>query len=307
MAVFPSKGAAIAAACCFGVVFLSTAIMVGSAFAVMAPLEQGLKLNTFTKSITEGKVYLPGRYYLGLGRSFVKFPRTWQMIEFASGSDEGALTVRINGGSITLECSLQYSVITETMEDLYKNYEKAYHDRFVKIAQNSIKNEAAEHTPDVFYQERQALSAAILQRLRDDFDGVGAIVQAFQLRRVSLPAQNEERIIRVLLSGESQRTASMAQARAQIVAETSVIAGQEQQASDIFTSERRREATIITERAAATAKETVITVRARALQAFADDTGMASEDLLKYMYARALRTLNETTTLAVGFESIQGA
>lgn len=78
--------------CCF-VLFVVSAGLVGGSFKIIEPLEYGVLQNTISKEISAGKVYTSGRFFVGLARSFIVFPRTRRNILFASsgGSDVSSI------------------------------------------------------------------------------------------------------------------------------------------------------------------------------------------------------------------------
>ena len=57
-------------------------------FDVVEPIEWGLAYDNNIKKIDTDKVYNEGRYLIGLGRSFIIFPRTYQTIRYGSTFDD---------------------------------------------------------------------------------------------------------------------------------------------------------------------------------------------------------------------------
>jgi len=88
----------------------------GGSFKTLGPNDAGLMYNTITKQVTLTKIYTPGRYFLGLGRDFIKFPTGLQTIEWAGGASTGLkcsdgclMSVStVDGLSMYLEVSFQF-------------------------------------------------------------------------------------------------------------------------------------------------------------------------------------------------------
>jgi hypothetical protein len=60
-------------------------VQTGVSFSVLSPLEYGIAYNTVSKGIDAERVYTSGRYYLGVARSFLRFPATQQTLSFQPG------------------------------------------------------------------------------------------------------------------------------------------------------------------------------------------------------------------------------
>lgn len=71
----------------FCVVFIISIILLSVSFDVVEPTEWGLAYDNNIKKIDTDKVYDEGRYLIGLGRSFIIFPRTYQTIRYGSSFD----------------------------------------------------------------------------------------------------------------------------------------------------------------------------------------------------------------------------
>ena len=63
-------------------------ILFAESFDTLTPLEYGLDFNSINKNIYLDKVYESGRYMLGVGHAFRRFPATLQQVEFARGGSD---------------------------------------------------------------------------------------------------------------------------------------------------------------------------------------------------------------------------
>lgn len=295
--------AKICAGCC-GVLYLASIIMVGCAFSTLGPLDAGIEMNTATKSIDATRVYTSGRYFLGLGRAFLQFPRNFQTIEYSSSADadEPPLTARTNAGQITLDCSLQYTLVLENLVDIYQTYELTYHSKFVKIAQNRIKLIASTFEPQAFYTQRKEVTKQMFAALVKDLATENVVVHDFQLRKVTLPSANENKIIDKLIAAERQRTAQNQQQENEIVAQTTVISGEQDRLIRIFTANKMREATIVTQNSVAQAKAISLSSQTKVFNVLKSDLGLSSPQLMKYLWLKQLRDVPSTATMAIGFK-----
>lgn len=97
-------------------------------FAVVTPTEQAVKFHYTTMTFKTDKTYTEGRFFVGVGYSFKKFPKTRQIVRFGDSigpAYEGALSVRSSDGlKMNIQLAFQYELSSEP-EDLvrlYKDY-----------------------------------------------------------------------------------------------------------------------------------------------------------------------------------------
>lgn len=284
---------------------MASVIMVGCAFDTLDPLTAGVEYNTVSKQITADRVYTSGRYFLGLGRAFLEFPMNFQVIEYstAADADEPPLIARSIKGQIVIECSLQYTLQLDRLVTVYRNYELQYHEKFVKIAQNAIKNKASEFDPDQFYQQRILVGQEMEREVRTALLRENAIVHDFQLRKVELPQQNEQKIIDKIVAVQKVKTAGHVQDQERIKGQTTVVTALETQKIQIFQANQTRAATIITQTAAAQGKAVQLGSQSKAYAVLQQGLGLSVAELLRYIWLGNLRSNMAGSTLAVGFKS----
>ena len=139
---------------------------------------------------------------------------------YAADADEPALVMEQS--QVTIECSMQYTLKLDKLTDIYAAYELRYHDKMVKEATNAIKNSVSDYLPAKFYQERRQVAQEMQDAVATALDGQNAVLQDFQLRRVTLRPQNDDDVIRKIVTAESQRTALNVQKQKEIDAQKTV-------------------------------------------------------------------------------------
>ena len=82
-----------------GGIVLVIVVLLALSFASLEYTEYGLDYSSISKSV-EKAPYTGGIYLLGLGHSFIKFPKTIQTIEFSEqkGSNKGLIQSRTSDG-----------------------------------------------------------------------------------------------------------------------------------------------------------------------------------------------------------------
>lgn len=161
-----------------------------------------LKFNNLNKQ-ADPTPYDTGRHGVGLGNSFLEFPKTAQKISF-SAEDVGSISVRtIDGFSMTIDVTIWYKLQKEALYDLYQSFKFTYEGIFVKSARARLRDVAASFTGLEFASEdgrilvertmREAMAADLLPTY--DANGIlergGADLVDFQLKRIYLPARLE--------------------------------------------------------------------------------------------------------------------
>lgn len=240
---------------CFCVLLIIAAGLVGGSFKIVEPTEYAIVQNTISKDIAADRVYTSGRFFIGLARSLITYPRGRTAIFFGGGGDSPALRVQLGQGQVTLEVGLQYSLNYTQLGPIYRNYGTAYHRRYVMMVASALPT-AFSSTVNItdFYQNRALVNAIALQACRDALGPNGATVHDFQLRSVTLPTDNENRIIAKLVSDQQARTAANVQAQSQINAQINVLVGQINQEIGLFQSNQTQIASVLINSASSRAK-----------------------------------------------------
>lgn len=79
-------------------------------FSVLEATEYGLDYSWVSKNVNK-KVYENGLHFLGIGHSFIRFPKMVQTIEFSkdSSANQGPVQSRtLDGLEVVIEISFQY-------------------------------------------------------------------------------------------------------------------------------------------------------------------------------------------------------
>lgn len=197
---------------------------------------------------------------------------------------------------------MQYSLDYTKLVDLYQNFALNYHSRFVSLASQALRDTYADglNATD-FYTNRPMINTISFVAVRNMLLPYGVTVHDFQLRRVSLPAATESRIIGKLVSSQQAVTAANVQQQTQINAQAGVIIGQIQQEIELYQANQTQIATVVTNRASATAKQLQLSSQSAAYQAFSQLLGFDNSELLQYLYLRNARNAPDKTRISVGF------
>jgi len=135
---------------------------------------------------------------LGLGHSFIKFPKTSQPCKLSKerDADRGPVESRTNDGlEVILDVSFQYSLISTNLYDLYMAYKENYKSVIIASAFDVINDKATNYTAYDFFVNRGKISTAMEGALREALRECCYVsVNSFQLADVDLPDPFENSI-----------------------------------------------------------------------------------------------------------------
>jgi regulator of protease activity HflC (stomatin/prohibitin superfamily) len=172
-------------------------ILLVSGFSSLEATEFGLNYSWMFKTISP-EVEENGIHFLGVGHSFIRFPKTVQTIEFSyeRTANRGPISSRTSDGlEVTLEISFQYILQPENIYKLYCKYGKNYPQIFQNIAIHLLTEEATKYTAYNFFMDRGIIKDDFQKNLNEYFNKVlFSNIVFLQLRNVDLPELFEESI-----------------------------------------------------------------------------------------------------------------
>lgn len=290
-------------------VYFVALIIFATSFDTLTPLELGLKFNTLSKNIDLDAVYENGRYLLGVGQSFKRFPATLQTVEFSHSAarDEPPLTVVIESSTVQLSCAFQYRLVPGRIggeTGLYRKYSQGYHQLFVRTAKAAILASVNGTTVEDFYNSRPTIRSSIHSKIRSRFVAEGGYVTipSFQLLYVEIPASKEKLIVQTEVKKEEQNTEAKKRAKKLIDAESGVVLNaatvQVKQLKDTLVAQ----ADVIKNTAVAKAKEVTIDMEQSIFATYKKELGLSNTELLRFLWLKAQTVLsgNETNRVVAG-------
>lgn len=166
-------------------------------FSSLEATEYGLDYSWLSKTINPS-IYSNGLYFIGIGHSFIKFPRNVQTIEFSKerNANRPAIESRTSDGlEVIIEISFQYMLQPENLYKLYMKYGEGYSQIIQNVAIDVLTEEATGYTAYNFFMDRGRIKDDFQQSLDKALNSTcNANVQFLQLRSVDLPALFEEAI-----------------------------------------------------------------------------------------------------------------
>mmetsp|Transcript_29290 Transcript_29290/g.38503 ORF Transcript_29290/g.38503 Transcript_29290/m.38503 type:complete len:319 (+) Transcript_29290:67-1023(+) len=254
-------------AICIAVVIILVTIstLIGLSFAVLAPNYVGFDYNGVQINVDETNLYEEGRYFLGLGHSFIRFPTLQVSVTFGEASEDGDGSIygrTKDGLQIILDVSFQYKLdaSADTLWELYGNFLTDYNDDFKVFAAAAILDAASTYTAFDSINERESLAADMETAVSNALVAYGATVQTLQLENIELPSGFSSAIDATIEAEQEADQAQFEQISAGINAETTILEAELQAEITLVNAN----ATAVSTKLAADAEAASITVQLEA-------------------------------------------
>ena len=135
---------------------------------------------------------------MGIGHSFLKFPKNVQTLEFSleKASNRKPVESRsLDGLEVVLEISFQFVLQPENLFKLYNKFGESYISVFQNVAVDILTEEATKYTAYDFFMDRGRIKDDFQVSLDKIFSQICyANIQFLQLRSVDLPNLFEDSI-----------------------------------------------------------------------------------------------------------------
>jgi regulator of protease activity HflC (stomatin/prohibitin superfamily) len=237
------------------------------AWSTLHPLEIGIRFNHM-KMKAEPKTYESGRYFLGFGQKFYKYPRSLQYIEFSNSADGGssnkpASVWSQDGQEIILEVGFYYKIVPERLFDLFQRYFTNYVPVIEDIAMHAFRDVATSHDTIEFFTNRSAINTRLHEELEERLlDEVHVTVPRFNLLAITVPARFEEAVVDKVVTAQEKRTLEFERQSAIIRQNIRVIEAEAAKNIRIVTAQSEANGTVTLASAEARAYRSVLTRQA---------------------------------------------
>lgn len=279
-----------------------------ASLGAVAPLQYGIRYNSFTKAAQLDKVYAPGRYFIFPWNNFLIFPSNVQTIEFTnepaldvSGIRYEPLHTRTKEGlGLHLQVSLQYKLLDAHLGKLYSEFNMNYAQVFISSLRDVLIKAASEYEASQLWSERDKVGNMMQELVNKELQGMYAECWGLQLMVIDLPDLFENSIVHTQVQKQSVRTRQNEQISAKIHAETTVIKAEYDRKVKVLMAQGQANYTFATKHAQALAQRQRIDVEAEVLSQVQDELGLDAESLVLYQKYGAVNDLDQAS-LFYGF------
>eukprot|EP00929_Paragymnodinium_shiwhaense_P016860 TRINITY_DN125524_c0_g1_i1.p1 TRINITY_DN125524_c0_g1~~TRINITY_DN125524_c0_g1_i1.p1 ORF type:complete len:312 (-),score=69.66 TRINITY_DN125524_c0_g1_i1:68-1003(-) len=213
-----------------GVLAFAFLLTIYSAWGILEPWEIGLDYSMITQRIAEDP-WGPGRHYIGVGHSFLRFNSTVTTVQFShdlENSAAGPLKSRTADGlEVALELSFQYVLIPDQLYKMYSFYGPDFHNVFVKMSMDLLTVAATKHIAQAYFVNRTNIGNMMEETLKTHFRERAFVdVPLFQFQAVSLPQEFEDAIKKTQVAEQQIKRVSAEQSMNLVEYQTGVLQAQ---------------------------------------------------------------------------------
>lgn len=292
--------------CCIGClsfIFLLSVILFAVSFDTLNPHLIGIKYNNNLKSIDEDRVYSNGRYFLGLGLSFIDFPLSASLIEFTNSA--GLRMWTQEGQLVIVDMSLMYRLQREKIIHLYRRYKQDYHTRLVQITIRTVKKVSIQYTAEDFFQRRNTIGAHMRSELRIRLQDEFCTLEIFNLRRITIPEEFEKKIISKQIKEQIRQTRVYEKNTSLLRARKNIILGVTDANISFHLNSARAKQNEKIQIANAHAVRDLSSQEAASYDLVQNLLGISGSKILQYRYSKLMATIEETNITQRNLENLQ--
>jgi regulator of protease activity HflC (stomatin/prohibitin superfamily) len=289
------------------ILFVVFAILFGVAWDIISPTEVGILASSVSKSIVDNDaVYKSGRYFVGVGNYFIKYPITYQTIDFSDdpeGSGGPPLSIfSSEGQTITCEISYFYRIDETRIHDLYKIAAMNYEVLLERKSQEVLKNVASRYRTTDFFLNREVISNEMRVTLNYElYSTFYVFVPVLQLRGISLPTELESALVDKVVAEQNQKTETLRRNITLINQDTQIQQAIAQNQVVQTLQAAQSYAYSVKQNAEALVKKALLDANAQAINSFNSLGWSNSSQLVNFIFTDFLGREPADTTFFIGF------
>jgi hypothetical protein len=261
-------------------------------FSSLEATELGLDYSWVTKNV-DSTIYQNGLHFLGIGHSFVKYPKMVQTIEFSNdrGADLKSLQSRTQDGlEVVIEVSFQYQIDSSKLFPLFNAYGEHYKEVFQNIAADILTEESTKFTAYQFFNNKAMITNDFKDKLNIQYQlECFSSVIFLQLRKVDLPNPFEEAIRETEVKKQDINIAKAEQKKVLVEVDTLIKSALFQKNVTINIAEGDAQSILQNNDAQVDSYNKVQTAQTNAYMNLKNNLAMKNEDLLKMIKTQVVR------------------
>jgi len=275
-----------------GVSFITGTVLLILGFSSLEATEFGLDYSWLSKTINP-QVKENGLYFIGIGHSFIKFPKNLQTVEFSNDRTATRKPIEsrtLDGLEVTLEISFQYLLQSENLFTLYNTFGPDYTKVFNNVAVDLLTEEATKYTAYDFFMDRGKIKSDFQEFLDKAFSRICfANISFLQLRNVDLPNLFEQSIQESEVKKQDIQKAQAELNKVKVEVDTRVKSAEYQKNVTINAAEGEAGAIVKENDAHVTSLNQVQTAQGEAYKIMKNTLQMTNPQLLNYIKSKVVK------------------
>jgi len=189
-----------------GLALIVIIILLACSFAKVEMTEVGLLYSHASRKIDRTQLYSAGRYYVGVGGEFIRYPITQQELTLPTFESRTA-----DGLKISLDVSINYKIEKDLDKiiQIFDNFGYHYDGYLSRLAMNIIRDASARFSAFAYSQNRSQISQEMENDINDDMGEIGFNLESVQLLNVAFPSNFSNALQNTLLLQQQVTQAEM--------------------------------------------------------------------------------------------------
>jgi len=164
---------------------LLVAVLVSVSIGLIDINQIGLKFDTVNFVLNNNTIYLPGRYWIGLGKQLVIYQSSWTNVIFTKDNNSMIPATSLDSANLYIELTLMYRIRSEFTYLIYINFPDGnYYSFYRDLVANEIQIAAQNYAINNFLNLRQNISQVLTTQVNLAFRDNYAEIMSFQLGQI---------------------------------------------------------------------------------------------------------------------------
>jgi len=273
--------------------------LVGKSFSSLGANDVGLDYSHNSLTIDTSTLYQGGVTFLGVGHSFITFPKTLQSIEL--DNDQAVPCRSRDGLNIVLSVKILYQLVItkEALASLYLAFPGGWSDPLTRLAQSVIRDVCADFTAFEFWGSRQNITVAMGDELSTSFLDLHASVQNFLLSNFDLPLDFKAALTASDVVQSTISTVTFELSNQRTATETLVLAAQRTAQAIAVSANATAQAYLLNVDAQIVNVQATVNSELNSYTALKTELGFSSDELNTFVWLDALSNTNAAATITV--------
>jgi hypothetical protein len=291
---------------CFGLVAI--AILVPASLGYVDYYEYALDQSKITRAVDTESVYGPGRYFIGLTHSFLKYQRDahFEVLKglsvFSAGNSDESI-----GLEFKVDVGFTFLLIEDEIGELHKELSKNYRSIIISRAKDAIKNEAVSVTFTQYFQDRKVVEKRFQDAIQKRWaqpPSLHCTLDQFHLGRIQIPPSVAIKQLEAQIQNERNGKEAFTQQAEVEREQTAVEVNSINLETEKVLRTARAEANLLRSKARSEADRTRALANINGTQALLEAASITNEDHLSaFGYIRMLKNRKNISSFRVSYLS----
>jgi len=271
-------------------------------FSTLHATEWGLNYNQLFENISPD-VYDAGLHCIGPWHSFIRFPNTYQNMQFSTGDNDLLHSRTADGLPLTLGVSFQFTLTKTRLYELYMTYRDDYRKVLFNVATHIVANTASNYTAYNFFNDKQTI-AYDMQRALNQYvaQHLYMTVETLQIILVELPQQFEEAILESISVKQNITRTEKAMQNMMVTFQTQIMAATQAANQTITLAQGQSQQILAQQNAEAAVLTATVDMETFAYARLKQALGLSEADLLEYIWWDSLSEAQSNSEFIVGMQ-----